>query len=151
MTFSPDGKLLATTSSGTAQLWDLSGKQVAEFPAHSYGPLSISFSPNGKLLATAGTDGIVNVWDLESKLQVAEFNVENSDQVRVRQVRDLTFSPDGKLIAIVRNNGTAKFWRVESLDDLMVRSCDWVRNFLENNPKVEDSDKHLCDGIGTHK
>ncbi|NEO00908.1 MAG: WD40 repeat domain-containing protein [Moorea sp. SIO3I7] len=143
MTFSPDGNLLATSGSGTAQLWDLSGKKVAELTtAYPYGVVSISFSPNGKLLATAGLDGIVKLWDLESKLQVAEFNAEDRGQVR-----DLSFSPDGKLLAMVRNDGVAKFWRVESFDELMVRGCNWVRDYLENNPNVEKSDRHLCDNV----
>ncbi|AOY80594.1 caspase family protein [Moorena producens JHB] len=143
MTFSPDGNLLATSGSGTAQLWDLSGKKVAEFTtAYPYGVVSISFSPNGKLIATAGLDGIVKLWDLESKLQVAEFNAEHRGQVK-----DLTFSPNGKLLAMVRNDGIAKFWRVESFDELMVRGCNWVRNYLENNPNIEKSDRHLCDNV----
>ena len=146
VTFSPDGKFLATTGSGTAQIWDLSGKQVAEFITEPYGVVNISFSPHGKLLAAAGLYGDVKVWDLESKSQVEEFKAE-----REGQVRDLAFSPDGKLLAIVRNDGIVQFWRVESLDELMVRGCNWVRDYLENSSKVEEGDKHLCDGIATQK
>ncbi|MEL7245196.1 MAG: hypothetical protein AAGM40_23100, partial [Cyanobacteria bacterium J06573_2] len=25
--------------------------------------------------------------------------------------------------------------------------CEWTHNYLENNPKVSENDKHLCDDI----
>ncbi len=33
---------------------------------------------------------------------------------------------------------------------LMVRGCDWMRDYLKNNPEAE-SYSHLCEGIGTQK
>jgi hypothetical protein len=33
----------------------------------------------------------------------------------------------------------------------MGRSCDWVLPYLLSNINVSESDKHLCDGIGTKK
>lgn len=27
-------------------------------------------------------------------------------------------------------------------------SCDWVRDYLNNNPNVDKGDRHLCNGIG---
>ena len=142
--FSPDGSLLATSDNGSVQLWDLSGNQLAKFTVYPYGVISISFSPDGKLLAAAGLDGIPKLWDLESELQVAEFSAERSGQVR-----DIAFSPDGKLLAIVGNLGNIDFWQIESFDELMVRGCNWVRDYLENSPNIEDNDRYLCDGIGS--
>jgi len=44
-------------------------------------------------------------------------------------------------------------WKLEDLqfNQLMQDACDWVRDYLKNNPTVEESDKHLCDGVGTQK
>ena len=28
---------------------------------------------------------------------------------------------------------------------------DWLHDYLKNSSQVRDSDKHLCDGIGTQK
>ena len=48
---------------------------------------------------------------------------------------------------------TVKLWRLDEhldnrlLDDLQVRGCDWVRDYLQNNPNVSDSDRALCVGI----
>jgi hypothetical protein len=38
-------------------------------------------------------------------------------------------------------------WRIEGFDELMVRGCDWARDYLKNNPEVEQSDRTLCKGI----
>ncbi|MDF5726932.1 MAG: hypothetical protein PUP92_02585 [Rhizonema sp. PD38] len=38
-------------------------------------------------------------------------------------------------------------WKIESFDELMKRGCDWVRNYLTNNPDVTESDRHLCDNV----
>jgi hypothetical protein len=37
------------------------------------------------------------------------------------------------------------------LDELLVLGCDWLHGYLENSPYVSESDKHLCNGIGTQK
>jgi hypothetical protein len=44
---------------------------------------------------------------------------------------------------------TIKLWNLPNLelDPLMGRNCDWVRDYLKNNPKVS-LDRGLCDGIG---
>jgi hypothetical protein len=33
------------------------------------------------------------------------------------------------------------------LDDLLVRGCNWVRDYLQTNPNVSESDRSLCDGV----
>ena len=140
--FSPDGKLLATAArDGTARLWNLDGKELAQFKAIPNAGMQVSFSPDGKLLATA-EGGIAKLWDVETKEEVAEFNAEPRGQVF-----DLNFSPDGKQLAMLANDQIVRLWQIESFDQLMVRGCNWVRDYLENNPNVEKSDRHLCDNV----
>jgi hypothetical protein len=33
----------------------------------------------------------------------------------------------------------------------MQNAYDWVRDYLTYNSKLEESDKHLCDGVKTQK
>ncbi|MFM6155031.1 MAG: WD40 repeat domain-containing protein, partial [Sphaerospermopsis kisseleviana] len=54
VSFSPDGKTIATASSdNTARLWNLQGQMLQEFKGHQNLVWSVSFSPDGKTIATA--------------------------------------------------------------------------------------------------
>lgn len=60
VSFSSDGERIATVGiDSTVRLWNLAGRQVAQFEFEE-NVISISFSADGKLLAVAGSDG--NVW-----------------------------------------------------------------------------------------
>ena len=63
MSFSPDGKTIATASDdNTARLWNLQGKLLQEFKGHQNGVSSVSFSPDGKTIATASYDNTARLW-----------------------------------------------------------------------------------------
>ncbi|NEO11263.1 MAG: hypothetical protein F6K59_07670 [Moorea sp. SIO3F7] len=140
---SPNRKLVATSATdGNVCLWDSDYNELAKFKGYANGAMDVRFSPDGKLLATAGLDRIAKLWDVETKEQVAEFNAQEK-----YRVLDLNFSRDGKQLAMVDNDQIVRLWKIESFDDLMVRGCNWVRDYLENNPNIEESDRHLCDNV----
>jgi serine/threonine protein kinase len=65
LTYSPDGKLLAT-STGRVQVWNsTSGKLLATFGEHT---LRVAFSPDGKVLAAGDRDGRIILWDVRRLL-----------------------------------------------------------------------------------
>ncbi|BAY11118.1 CHAT domain-containing WD40 repeat protein [Calothrix sp. NIES-2098] len=144
--FSPDGKQLATSGEdGTARLWNTSGKQLAVLKGNQAPVLSVKFSPDGKQLATSGQDGTVRLWDTSGK-QLTE--------IRGYQGRlfSVVFSPDGKQLSTFGGETrTSGLLRVGGIDELFSKSCDWVRDYLKNNPNIKESDRHLCDGIGTQQ
>jgi WD40 repeat protein len=65
-------------------------------------------------------------------------------------VTSISFSPNGKMLASGSEDGKVILWNLD-LDDLLVRGCDLVRDYLKNNPNVRESDRTLCDGIGTYE
>ena len=47
---------------------------------------------------------------------------------------------------IVGKQMEVTMWNL-NLDYLLSKGCNWVRDYLENNPQVSKSDKHLCDDV----
>ena len=96
LTFSPDGKLLASGGRDNAvHLWDVSTqKQAGKLSADTgYSVHSVTFSPDGKTLASAGWNKTVCLWDVESQKQIGKLHQGHTD------VRSIVFSPDGRLLA----------------------------------------------------
>jgi WD40 repeat protein len=57
-----------------------------------------------------------------------------------------SFSPDGQTLTSVSIDGVVKFWNFD-LEDLLMRGCNWVQDYLQTNPNVSENDRTLCDGI----
>lgn len=68
-------------------------------------------------------------------------------------VLSVVFSPDGKTFASGNFDNSVELWNFypNNLNDLITRSYDWLRGYLQTNPNVSDRDHTLCDGIGIQK
>ena len=107
ISFSPDGKMLATSGSdGIARIWDLEGKEIAKLQGHQGGGLSVIFSADGKMLATSGSDGTARIWDLNGK-EIAKLVGHQGE------VLSVIFSADDKKLATIGSDGTARIWNLE--------------------------------------
>jgi WD40 repeat protein len=64
VSWSPDGRLLATASSDrTAKIWDAAtGRLEHTVTGHRGIVYAVAFSPDGRLLATASGDRTVRIW-----------------------------------------------------------------------------------------
>jgi len=93
--FSPDGKLLATSSMGNdARLWELpSGNLRATLKGHVQAILAVAFSPDGKTLVTGGMDRKVKLWNVATHQELATFPLGGLFPT-------LGFSPDGRTLAV---------------------------------------------------
>ena len=66
LTFSPDGKTLASATSNAIVLLDLSTLEVKKsFSGHTDRVNSVAFSPDGRTLASGSADGTVLIWELD--------------------------------------------------------------------------------------
>ena len=146
VSFSPDGKTIASGSRDkTIKLWDIAiSKEITTLKEHNNGVSSVSFSPDGKTLVSGNWDKTIKLWDVVTGQEINTL-IGHSDSVS-----SVSFSPDGKTLVSGGDDNTVILWNFD-LDDLLVRGCNWVRPYLQHNPNVSESDRHLCDGIGTQK
>ncbi len=130
----------------TIKLWNVeTGEEIRTLEGHDAWVYSVSFSPESEALATGSKDNTIKLW-----------NVETGEEIRTLKGHDdsvwsISFSQDGQTLATGSLDNTIKLWGGKigwSLDEIMERSCDRIRNYLKYNPNVKEEDKRLCDGIG---
>src|SRR5262249_25289122 len=107
ITFSPNGKQLASLGAAV-RLWDAaSGKALAQFPieGNEANPhAAIRFSPDGGLLAVPCYPKGFAIWDVPSRSFVGLF-VGNRETAR-----SVAFSPNGRLLACGKDDGAVEVW-----------------------------------------
>ena len=109
LAFSPNGRLLATTSYIGTYLWNpRSGRRVARLlPERPGVETDVEFSANGALLAVAAEDGAVRIWDLASGDRLFFLAHHTAGVVAV------AWSPDGRFVADASRDGTMDVWQVD--------------------------------------
>ncbi|MFZ5909645.1 MAG: AAA family ATPase [Chloroflexota bacterium] len=105
MSFSPDGKYLATANmDGAPTIWDLNThSKVTSLVAEMLPPKAIAYSPDGKSLATGGDEGVVRVWDSHQGTELFSLNLGGI-------IHSVSFSPDGTYLAAASEDGSIKVW-----------------------------------------
>ncbi|MHC5935571.1 WD40 domain-containing protein [Nostoc sp.] len=141
VSFSPNDELLASASwDNTVKLWRRDGTLLKTLLKRSSDSVNaVTFSPNGEFLAAANWDGTVKLWSSDGKL-IKSLNGHRAP------VLSVSFSPDGQTLASASYDKTIILWNL-NLDDLLVRGCDWVGDYLKHNRNLEERDRLLCDGI----
>jgi WD40 repeat protein/tetratricopeptide (TPR) repeat protein len=137
VSFSPDSELLATASyDNTVKLWNRQGELVRTLKGPTDSVAHVRFSPSGKILATTSWDNRIQLWRLDDTLIKTLEGQEN-------RVTAMSWSNDGKALASASEDKTVVVWNLD-LDDMLNLSCDWLRDYLATNPKVQNRDHDLC-------
>ena len=111
VSFSRDGKLLASCDTTTARVWDAaSGESIAP-PVIQQEPnigssmrdqlKSVDFSADGKLLGTANGDSTARIWDVSSGNEIVRLPLKGSAYTA-------SFSPDGKFFVTASSGDKAE-------------------------------------------
>ncbi len=146
--FSPDGKTIAAACADKkVYLWGFDGKvaNLTEKLDHTDTVESVSFSPDGKLIAAASAGNTVKIWNFDGKKAILSKALESSDRVL-----SVSFSSDSKTLAFASRDRTVILWPLENLElnNIIARSCEWVEDYLQNDPNVAEGDRMLCLGFG---
>ena len=91
LSFSPDGKIIASTSSVGVELWSVeNGAHIISLKGQADRVKSTTFSTNDTILASGGDDGILRVWDVSP--YVTPQKLESQAKVRM-----IYFVPQGRM------------------------------------------------------
>jgi WD40 repeat protein len=116
MSWSPDGKRLATASAdGTAKIWDAAGDRgLVTFKGDTDQIDSVSWSPDGERLAIGSEDGTVKVWDAANCRELLSLKGHTDG------VDSVCWSPDGNRLATGSFDGTSKVWDVTTRGEMLI-------------------------------
>ncbi|KAG8914311.1 hypothetical protein FRC01_004129, partial [Tulasnella sp. 417] len=127
ISFSPDGRFIATGGSMKIRIWDLRKLKVQKTlrcpklieEGYVGNPMILSFvamdvSWASQLIAASGHDNILRIWNMDTEVHTALFEYESGYNEEEAGIQALAFSPDGALLVAGLHDGTIKIWETRS-------------------------------------
>ena len=122
VTFSPDGKRLATGSyDRTAKIWDLrSGKPIITLEGHNDEITCVAFSSDGQRFASSSLDGTAKIWEINPDVLINHWHrmpqstllSPTLQRFNFEDLLDQRLNNESKLIA------THETWQIKAFADL---------------------------------
>lgn len=152
VTFSPDGKTIASGSGDTTiKLWTTEGQLLKTLTGHKAAVWGVAFSPDSQLLASGGVDTTLTLWKQDGT-ELATLRGHSAAR------RGVAYSLDGTFVASVSEDNTLILWNLAEIlrVDPLRYGCDRVRDFLQtsreiqslSNPNELPDGRRLCMGLG---
>ena len=105
ITFSPDGKSIATANRKLLWLWDTeTGNELLKPMVHNSEINAVVFSPDGQRIVSAGRNGSITFWETQTGIRI--FDLEGHKE----KVHSLVFSNDGHRFVSGTRDRTIKIW-----------------------------------------
>ncbi|MCM3871964.1 MAG: hypothetical protein ND895_14870, partial [Pyrinomonadaceae bacterium] len=129
LVFSPDGRLLATTTfrSSTVKLWETStGRELRNLSSGTQSGMSMSpfvaFSRDSRLIAAAAGDNSVKIWDVISGREVQTLaGTQGSMTSALTGIFFIAFTPNGNVVTI---SDAIRVWDTTSGQELRSIAVD---------------------------
>jgi WD40 repeat protein len=119
LTFSPDGKSLATAGASEAVLWDVAtGRELNRLGQLPDGEVvALAFSPGGRLLALGAEDGSITLWDPRAR------GPGRALLGLGHRVTAVALAADGKTLVAGGRDGTLTVWDTRDGRRLRTLGC----------------------------
>ncbi len=105
---SPKGDVFGVRDGEDVHLWDKHGGNLGKLSAHHGFITNVVFSADGQRILTAGSDRLLQVWDVATQQPVVTL-VGHSRAISLAQI-----SADGQRVASVGADGNLKLWNATS-------------------------------------
>ncbi len=125
VTFSPDGKTVATAHSDQIQFWDIESGRLCSKLNVSTQLFPLVYSPDGSLIASGNRDGEMQLWkvptdNITSILQHAWGAIVGKNtctfwgHAEYFRFSAIAFSRDSKMVASANSDGTVRVWKIDT-------------------------------------
>lgn len=111
VTYSPDGKLIASVGVDTVKLWNATDYSLKFALGGSTGDINMAaFSPDSRKVAISNYDGWIYLWNTGTG------ELLNKIKAHPSNAPSLVFSSDGTYLLTMGEDGTVKIWYSNSLE-----------------------------------
>jgi WD40 repeat protein/DNA-binding SARP family transcriptional activator len=132
VSWSPDGRLVAASSEGTARVWDAeTGTLRHTLLGHTGSVFGVAWSPDSSRLVTGGSDGTAKVWEFGSDGVRERWSL--SAQETKSGIVGVAFSPDGtRVMAGDASSSAVQVWDLGPTGD-----AEWANLPAPGYPAAE--------------
>ncbi|BAZ10622.1 WD-40 repeat-containing protein [Calothrix sp. NIES-4071] len=136
--WSKDNILATASLDSTVKLWNNNWNLIQTLNGDGEGFTTVSFSPDGQTIATM-SEGKIKLWTHKGYLELV---LNAQDDI----FTSLSFTPDSKTLVTGNSKGKIVFRNLADTKTkkLMEKGCELLRDYLQNNAKVPESDRNLC-------